>query len=63
MKKVLSFLAQVQLHYAIPFAGFGLVCYLRLFGVLGAIGALAILLAVRKLLGKWDIKAPVAPAK
>lgn len=62
IKKVLAFLAKVQLHYAIPFAAFGIVCYSRLFGFLGAVGALVILLAVRPLLAKWDIKAPVAPA-
>ena len=65
LAKVLTFIRKINFHWFVAFGAFGLICYLRLFGFWGPAIALALLLVLRRQIGKLDIKVPtpVTPAK
>jgi hypothetical protein len=56
--KFLEFVRKINFHWFVAFGAFGFICYLRLFGFWGPAVALAVLLALRRQIGKLDIKVP-----
>jgi hypothetical protein len=50
----------VNFHWILAYGALGVACYIRLFHLYGAIGALVLLLLLRRQIGKLDIKVPGA---
>jgi hypothetical protein len=60
LTKILTLLRKVNFHWILAYGALGVACYIRLFHLYGAIGALVLLLLLRRQIGKLDIKVPGA---
>jgi hypothetical protein len=60
VKKFLEFIRKINFHWFVAYGALAVVCYLRLFGFWGPAVALALLLLLRRQIGKLDIKIPAA---
>ena len=61
--KFMVFLRKIQFHWIVTYLAFGLACYVHFFQPWLAFVSYALMLLLRRQIGKWDLHIPPATPK